>query len=58
MALFTLLPNRNRPTDRRQISIISFDSDSVYREELEKRDLRLNCNANRATQRENEATLQ
>jgi len=58
VALFTLLPNRNRPTDRRQISIISSDSDSVYREELEKRDLRLNRNANRATRRENEATLQ
>ena len=55
--LFIFPPSDDRPTEWRQISIVSSNSDSVDGEEQEERNRRLDHNANRATQRENEVTL-
>jgi hypothetical protein len=53
-AVFTLPPNRSNPDDRRQISVVSVDSESFTGEDDQQRAERLHRNGLRADQRANE----
>jgi len=58
VALFTLPPNRVSSIDRRQISVVSPDANSIEGEEEEHRNLSRNRNALCVTQHDNEAVIQ
>ena len=56
-AVFTLPPNRNNPDGRRQISVVSVDSESFTGEDDQQRAERLHRNGLRADRRANERVI-
>jgi len=57
VVVFTLPPNRNNPDGRRQISVVSLDSESFDGEDDQQRAERLPRNALRADRRANKEVI-